>query len=77
MKQWILGRGQTLVSLIIVIGLIWGLISIILKLPPADPANPNISTLSAVLIGVVATLAATAVGLGKSIVEVKKEEEKP
>ena len=75
MKEWLLGRGQTLIALVITIGATWGVITMYLKLPK-DPGNENISTLAVVLIGLVVTLAGTATALGKSLIEPKKEEPK-
>ena len=75
MKEWLLGRGQTLIALVITIGATWGVITMYLKLPK-DPGNENISTLAVVLIGLVVTLAGTATALGTSLIEPKKEEPK-
>lgn len=74
MKEWFLGRGQTLIALVITIGATWGVIAMYLKLPK-DAGNDSLSVLSAVLIGLVVTLAATATALGKSLVEPKKDSE--
>lgn len=72
MKEWFLGRGQTIIALVVVIGLVWGLVSMILKLQHG-PQNDTISTLTVVLIGAVTTLAATAAALGKALFEEKKK----
>lgn len=68
MKQWFLGRGQTLLSLVIVVGCIWGLIGMMLRLPQ-DPANQNISAVQVAILGIIATLGTVAVGIGKSLTE--------
>lgn len=74
MKQWFLGRGQTLIALVIVIGGIWGVIAMYLRLPKT-PGDDGVSALSAVLIGLIVTLAGAATALGKSLVEPKKDSE--
>lgn len=73
MKEWLLGRGQTLISLVVAIGATWGVISMYLRLPK-DPNNESISALAVVLLGLVVTLAGVATALGKSLVEPKKDD---
>lgn len=75
MKDWFLGRGQTLIALLITIGATWGVITMYLRLPKA-PGDDSISAIAVVLIGLVVTLAGTATALGKSLVEPKKEDPK-
>lgn len=76
MKDWLLGRGQTLISLVVVVALVWGLIAMILKLQ-RGPQGDTVSTLSVILIGVVTSLVAVATALGKALIEPKKEDPKP
>lgn len=66
MKEWLLGRGQTLISLVVTIGAIWGSVAVAKRFP-ADA--------STWLIPVLATLTALATALGKALVEPKKTEE--
>jgi len=75
MKDWLLGRGQTLISLVIAVGATWGVITMYLRLPKPQ-GDEGISTISVILIGLIVTFAGTATALGKSLVEPKKEEPK-
>lgn len=67
MKDWFLGRGQTLVSLVVTIVAIWGSVALAKRIP-GDNATW--------LIPVLGTLTALATGLGKALVEPKKEDPK-
>lgn len=75
MKQWFLGRGQTLLSLVILLGIIWGAVAMILKLLDRPDQNQTVTAIIVALLGVVASLAAVAIGIGKSLTE-KPEETK-
>jgi hypothetical protein len=67
MKEWFLGRGQTLISLVVTIVAVWGSVAIA-KRYPADA--------STWLVPVLATLTALATGLGRALIEPKKEDPK-
>jgi len=59
MKEWFLSRGQTILSLIITIGLMWGTMALAKRYP--DSAGTFV-------LPVAGTLSAIAVGLGNSLV---------
>lgn len=67
MKDWFLGRGQTLVSLIVTIAAVWGSVAIAKRIPGDN---------STWLIPVLGTLTALATALGKSLTEKKADDPK-
>lgn len=69
MKQWFLGRGQTLLSLVILLGIIWGAVLMVLKLLDRPDQNQTVTALIVALLGVVASLTAVAIAIGKSLTE--------
>lgn len=60
MKQWFLGRGQTLLSLVVTIAAVWGSVALAKRIPGDN---------STWLIPVLGTLTALATALGKSLTE--------
>lgn len=64
MKDWFLGRGQTLVSLVVTVVAIWGSVALAKRIPGDN---------STWLIPVLGTLTALATALGKSLTEKKVE----
>lgn len=66
MKDWFLGRGQTLVSLVVTVVAIWGSVALA-KRYPTDAATW--------LIPVLGTLTALATSLGRALGEKKTEKE--
>lgn len=66
MKEWFLGRGQTLISLVVTVGALWGSVALSKRYP--DDAGTW-------LVPILATLTAVATALGRALVEPKKDSE--
>jgi len=67
MKQWFLGRGQTLISLVVTVAAIWGSVALAKRYP---------TDASTWLIPVLGTLTALATSLGRALGEKSEDSSK-